>query len=133
MNSSVHTLCHIRVDRQKNGEKELTGVTGNSQNYYVFRLDAKMAVQNFGAFADLSPDDEELPEGVDGGRPLRKALTKQKKSAEVTKQLLEALFHDISLPDDDAQDIIPFFLPVAFPIFSYHESFTGGDGGEGYL
>ena len=121
MNDSVNTLCHIRVDRLKNGDKELTGVTGNSQNFYVFRLDAKTAVQNFGAFADLTPDDEELPEGVDGGRTLRKTLTKQKKSAEVTKQLLEALFHDISLPV-----IIPFFLPVAFPIFAYHESFTGG-------
>ena len=49
MHDSVNTLCHIRVDRLKNGEKELTGVTGNSQNFYVFRLDAKLAVQNFGA------------------------------------------------------------------------------------
>ena len=103
-----------------NGEKELTGVTGNSHNFYVFRIDAAKAVCNFGASADLAPDDEELPEGVDCGRPLRKALTKQKKLADISKQLLDALFDHGSLPDDEHQDVLPFFLPVAFPLFAYH-------------
>ena len=125
LNSSVHTLCHIRVDRQKDGSKELTGVTGNSQQYYVFRVDAKVAVQNFGASTTLNPDDEELPEGVDSGRPLRRIISKQKKPAEIKKQLLEDLFDGGSLPEDEDQDVLPFFLPVAFPIFSYHQSFSG--------
>ena len=115
LNSSVHTLCHIRVDRQKDGSKELTGVTGNSQNFYVFRVDAKVAVQNFGAATNLAPDDEELPEGVDCGRPLRQILTKKKSRQRLKKQLLEDLFEEGSLPEDEDQDVLPFFLPVAFP------------------
>ena len=78
LNSTVHTLSHVRIDRVKDGEKELTSVTDSSHIFYVFRIDAAKAVRDFSAHATFAPNNEKLPEGVDCGRPLRKTLAKQK-------------------------------------------------------
>ena len=111
----VSTLSNIHIERLTKQKKEIQGTTGNLSNYYVFKTNIKHAVANFASFTTATDDEDNLPGIIDSGHLIKKVKNRTR-DQEIKKELDSF----VKLPSEDNKDVMPFYLPVAIPLFDNH-------------
>ena len=121
----VSTLTNLRIQRIGKDSKELQGTTGSPPHHLVWRCDVMKVVANICSYYDIIDGKDELPEMVDTGHEVKRVINGNKKKQEAVENLTKNLFPPNAIPKNDKDDIIPFYLPVAIPLFQNHGIFDG--------
>ena len=121
----VSTLTNFRVQRLGKTDKEIQGITGSPPSFLVWKADVMKAVANFGSWSELGPNDDDLPDVLDMGNEFRKVMSANKNKNDVIDDLRNKLLPSKAFPKDDKIDILPFYFPLAIPVFHQHGTFDG--------
>ena len=129
VNNHVCVLSHLRLNRSAEFEstKEVTGVTGNRDDFFTFRVDAAQVTANFASWVTLPSDSTSspVPDIVDQGKPVKKFLAKQKKSFDAEGKFLTDLSPSDKLPSDDTVDLLPVFSQLRSRFFADTPTWMG--------